>query len=189
MAKAPADQFYYGDWLRDPALQACCASTRGIWINLLSHMWFAEPRGKLTGDHDSLCRLGGCSREEMDTFVDENYVHKFADVTFCNKNVTVINRRMYREDQKRRKTRRRVEKHREQKKAEEECNGQCNADVTPPSSSPKDSSSISKEKEVKEKEILHEQIGRISDSFGIPSDVREAVEREHAKNGKKWENT
>lgn len=127
MAKAPAFLLYVRDWLGDPALQSCAAATRGIWINALCFMWEAPERGKLAGTKDSLGRLLGATPAEMDQFWSDLDAYKFADVTFCNSNVTLSNRRMVRDEKIRQGTKLRVARHRS--------NAPCNADVTPPSSS------------------------------------------------------
>jgi len=48
MARAPAFQFFAGDWLRDPALRACTLGARGLWIDIIAYMHQAEPYGHLT---------------------------------------------------------------------------------------------------------------------------------------------
>ena len=49
MGKAPADQFYWNDWLGDVELQAASACTKGVWINALARMWNSKIRGELQG--------------------------------------------------------------------------------------------------------------------------------------------
>lgn len=46
-AKAPAFQFYPGDWRRDVALQSCGLEARGLWWELLCLMHDGEPYGHL----------------------------------------------------------------------------------------------------------------------------------------------
>ncbi len=173
MAKLPAFQFYPADWLRDAELQMCSMSTQGIWINLLCYMWQQNERGKIRGTKQQFVRLVGCSESEFETFLAENEQHPFADIsievcnrnetvcnaneTLCNEIVTVVNRRMLKEDKERKSSYNRVLRHREKKRQGEiEI---CNANVTPPSSS-----SITytyKEKEIykeKEKEKEKEKI-------------------------------
>lgn len=60
---------------------------------------------------------------------DDNNFHKFANVTFRNKKVTIINRRMHNAYIERERVKKRVSKHREKRKRK------CNTDVTPYSSS------------------------------------------------------
>lgn len=131
MGKAPAFQFYPKDFLSDVELQAASASTRGVWINGLCLMWVARERGILTGRRESLARLLNCTLPEFDLFIEEASVTKFADVTTCNDEVTIKNRRMWNDEKVRHQTRLRVRKHRDNVKE----SAQCNAEVTPPSSS------------------------------------------------------
>jgi hypothetical protein len=101
MGKNPAFQFYPRDWLSDTELQQASASTRGIWTNLLSHMWFSQQRGVVSGTVQEMCQLGGCTESEWLIFYEQNCRLKFADVTFCDGIVTVKNRRMVREEKAR----------------------------------------------------------------------------------------
>ncbi|HQN36169.1 MAG TPA: hypothetical protein PK019_22390 [Sedimentisphaerales bacterium] len=126
MGKAPAFQFYPNDWLGDAELSMCSFATRGIWITMICRMWYAKTRGQLSGTREQLCRLLGCTAAELDEFLRENSVTKFADVTECNESVTVINRRMREDDKSRNNGKLRVRRHREKRA--------CNAKVTPPSS-------------------------------------------------------
>lgn len=127
MAKAPAFQFYPGDARRDAELHMMTFQSRGVWWEMLCCMWDARERGKLEGSREQLCRLLGCTCEELERAVTELSVTKTADVTFCNDVVTVINRRMYREDRSRLKAKERVKRHREKLSG--------NADITDASSS------------------------------------------------------
>jgi len=132
MGKAPAFQFYPGDWIQDTRILT--PMTRGIWIDMLCFMWRSEERGKLSGTECQLARILSCEKEELRAAIAELSVTKIADVTFCNTDetviITIINRRMHREDNKRKSTLYRVQKHRNSRAKRE-----CNADVTHPSSS------------------------------------------------------
>jgi hypothetical protein len=46
-AKRPAFQFYFRDWLTDPALRSCSMEARGLWIDCLAIMAEALPYGHL----------------------------------------------------------------------------------------------------------------------------------------------
>jgi len=127
MPKNPAFQFYPRDWLSDTELQQASASTRGIWINLLSHMWFSQKRGEVSGPIEELRRLAGCTESEWLIFYEQNCRLKFADVTFSDGNVTVKNRRMVREERERNLATCRKSRQRSR---------ECHAEVTPPSPSP-----------------------------------------------------
>ena len=154
MGKAPAFQFYPGDWRRDTQVQMASMETRGVWFEMLCCMWDAPERGKLEGEVDLLCRLLGCDSHVLSNALTEITKLKIGNVEARNGDgsnvtfplhvtqgnifVTVINRRMYRDEKQRKNTRLRVRKHRETKSS--------NASVTPPSSSSSSSSSSSTSK-------------------------------------------
>lgn len=103
------------------------SASRGIWINALCFMWEAKDRGKLTGTIEELAKLLGSTNGDFEQFLEDCKRHRFGDVTVRSKFVTLINRRMYKEQKEREITRLRVREFRSKKR--------CNADVTPPSSS------------------------------------------------------
>jgi hypothetical protein len=45
--KAPAVQWYFGDWLRCAELRLCSLEARGLWIDMLGFMHQAQPYGHL----------------------------------------------------------------------------------------------------------------------------------------------
>jgi len=142
MAKAPAIQFYVKDWLSDPELRMASHSTKGIWIDMLCYMWESSERGKICGTLEQIKKLVSATDEDMDLFLSEAKTLQFCDVTICNKNVTVINRRIHQDYKDKQNTRLRVKRFREKQKG--------NADVTPSSPSPSPSPSpTTKNKDIK----------------------------------------
>ena len=141
MGKQPAFQFYPGDWVQDTRILT--PLTRGVWIDMLCFMWRANERGKLDGTVLQLSRLLSCQVSEIETAINELRDTKIAEVsvtgnaevTPCNDFVTVINRRMYREERERILTRSRVARYRETQEKRS-----CSDEVTPPSSSSSSSS-------------------------------------------------
>lgn len=129
-------QFYPGDWWRANDVKGCSMSTQGVWINLLFAMWDELEQGKIRDTRQGICRITGCTKSELDEFVDDNNSHKFANVTFRNDKVTITNRRMHDAYLAKQAGLRRVQKHRKWKR---------NTKVTPPSSSSTSSSNISKD--------------------------------------------
>jgi len=127
MAKNASSIFYWNDWMNDTELQLSSASTRGIWSNALARMAGATPRGKLSGPIEDMPRLLNCTEDEFTKFLNEISFYKFGDVTICNSSVTVVNRRMMREEKERESTRLRVKRHRNG--AEKRS---CNNEVTTP---------------------------------------------------------
>jgi len=185
MSKAPAFQFYVRDWLSDPELQMTSSATRGVWINALCFMWESKERGKLEGTMEELAKILNSTNGDFEQFLKDVETHKFCDVRICNTNVTLINRRMYREQKERENTRLRVARLRS--------NAKCNASVTVLSSS----SSSLKENIIKEKTSFGEfQNVKLTDSeyqkllslFG-PDQCKEKIEtlsQYIASKGKKY---
>ena len=140
--KSPSFQFYVKDWLSDLQLRKCQPSTRGIWMDLLCYMWWDGCPGKISATPEELGRMTGSNNGELETFFLDAEKHKFcdvilpqnvtcnADVTKCNIEVTIINRRMYREEKLRENTRLRVQRHRGKKGSNEKVT------LHPPSPSP-----------------------------------------------------
>jgi len=135
MAKAPAFQWYPNDYLRDTRILSL--ATRGAWADMLNFMWYSDERGMLTGTIEQFSRMLSCSVQEIESVIEELSVTKIANVTKANSIVTVINRRMHREDRERKSTCLRVRKFRNSK-----CNIASNADITVPSSSSSSTSTI-----------------------------------------------
>lgn len=129
MGKAPAFQFYPGDWIQDTRILS--PATRGIWIDMLCFMWRAEDRGKLSGSECQLTRILSCEKEELNAAIEELSVTKIADVTVSNGYITVTNRRMYREQKERESGRIRAKRFRDNASSNADSNGE----ITPPSSS------------------------------------------------------
>jgi hypothetical protein len=140
MGKAPAFQFYVKDWLTDPQLRMCSHTTKGIWIDLLCLMWEAPEKGKLEGSVEQLSRMVAASNGDFEQFLEEAQSTNFATVTLHNKKVTIINRRMQREERERESHRKRQDRYRQRHRGDAG-DGQSDAPVTVPSSSPSSSSS------------------------------------------------
>lgn len=145
MGKNPSFPWYPNDFDRD--LGKCTTSTAGIWTRCLNQMWYEKPRGKLSMPRGSYLVLCRCSNEQFQQFLDENSLFSFADVTENNGIVTVVNRRMSREEKERGQARIRAGRHRN-KEPVTETSRESNGEVTPPPSS-SSSSSCSKEHKYK----------------------------------------
>lgn len=116
MAKAPAFQFYTGDWMKDPKLSKCSPSTRGIWMDAMCAMHESDRSGTLEGTADQLIRVLRCSLSDLRAAVAELKATGAGDVTERNGKITLVCRRMEREYQERLGTRTRVAKYRGNKK-------------------------------------------------------------------------
>lgn len=95
--KFPYMAFFTGDWLKDPALTLCAPATRGVWIDLLSAMHEAGRSGELCGTAEQLARFARCSTADLALALTDLRTNKAADVTERNGQITVVNRRMFRE--------------------------------------------------------------------------------------------
>jgi len=149
MGKAPASQFYWGDLRRDPEYHMMSWSARGVWIEMLACMHFSSERGKLEGSPEQIARMIGCTNGDFDNAVKEISVTKTGDVTESNGIVTIINRRMFREERERKLTRCRVQRFRNAKEKHES-----NVNVTPPSSSSSSSPTPKKRNILSDDEFL-----------------------------------
>ncbi len=153
MGKDPAFQFYPGDWVQDTGCLSL--ASKGAWIDLLCAMWRSQTRGELSlpivGYARIIRSLVDQTRAVIQELIDmgicdaingDQSVTKTLHVTDCNQNITLRNRRMFREEKERESTRYRVQNFRNRQK-----NIDSNGNVTPLSSS-SSSSSSSKYKEL-----------------------------------------
>lgn len=124
------------DWLSDPELQCVSASSRGMWIDALCYMWEAPERGKLAGTPEEMAKLLRATNGDFTQFMNDVKRHKFATVTIRDNEVTLINRRMFREQKSKENHALRQDKYRVRQKSDNE--------VTPPSPSPSPSPSPKK---------------------------------------------
>lgn len=139
--KAPAIQWYYKDWLSDRKLQLASASTRGIWMNILMYMIDCSldgeecEHGELANlDIDKITRLGSCSKPEAELFIEESLELKFCDICVTRHGVvSVMSRRLKRDEKNRRDARRRK---REQREREVQKQGVTEKSQKSPSPSP-----------------------------------------------------
>jgi hypothetical protein len=115
---------YARDWLTDPALRRCAASTRGIWMDILCTMWLDGATGKWSVPKSDFARVAGCTDAEAAQFFADESAFNFCDMR-CDRNgtVTLLNRRMSREAKARKGTALRQARFRR--------NGESNAPVTP----------------------------------------------------------
>ena len=121
-------QLYFRDWLSDLRLQSCTAATRGIWIQILCFMANEGFTGILQNiTLAELQRIGNCTLAELQEFLQDARLHRFCelqlscecslDLQACGINVRacpkkinecptivhLVNRRMYRELNQRKK--------------------------------------------------------------------------------------
>lgn len=108
----PSFQFYPADWTRDT--RALSPAAKGAWIDLLCEMHWSRPRGQVTIDRVGLARIIGTTVDHAEALLRELKEREiFELVTNENGHITVINRRMAREEKEREGTRDRQARHRE----------------------------------------------------------------------------
>ncbi len=139
--KAPAFQFYVMDWAMD--LSSHPLEIEGAWIRIMCHLFRENNRGKKE------CSLIEWSRilrtDEINTERILRYLvtKNIANITFNNKLITVVSRRMMRDNKDRINNALRQTKYRESKKSNKEITEEAqNNNIASSSSS---SSSSSKE--------------------------------------------
>lgn len=148
MGRAPAFQWYPGDWFREPGLKRVGLSVRGAWAELLMIMHDEKPRGKVSTHLEGFARTWRVSEEEAAFIIQELDENKIADVYYCDENcrnavqkkadayrdmspkcpdvspnfpdakymvVTIVNRRMAKEEKEREYERLKKQKQREKK--------------------------------------------------------------------------
>lgn len=100
MGKAPADQFYFGDFQRD--MHGVRLEAVGGWSLLLCKMHFAKNRGEVTMRLEDYARFWGVSSDEAASILDHmeqmDVCDRFRSVDGL---ITVINRRMKRQTEER----------------------------------------------------------------------------------------
>lgn len=163
MGKNPAFQFYTKDWLGDPQLRAASGLTRGFWMDFICYMWDEPERGKLTRTPQELARMVGAENGQIDEFLEEAKRLGFCDISVTdNGNVTLCNRRMFRNDKEKEYNRLRQQRYRESQA--------CHEEITPPSSSSSSSSN-------KKKEIKKEKFGEFGNVFLTVAEVDKLLDR------------
>jgi DNA polymerase III delta prime subunit len=90
-------------------------------------MWEAPERGRLTATTEELSKLLRATNGDFTQFLNDLKRHKFGDVTIRDNEVTLINRRMFREQKDKENHILRQKKYRTKQKSDKE--------MTPPSSS------------------------------------------------------
>lgn len=113
MAKLPYMQFYPADWLLDTIMLS--PQSRGIWIDILSIMWRAEPRtGVMEWTVDVWCKRLRCTTAQFRLTVEEFELERICDVVkdACKDIVRFTSRRMVRDEKLRVNNKLYVGKHR-----------------------------------------------------------------------------
>lgn len=138
--KPPADQFYFGDYIRDTRCLSLMA--RGAWADFLGFAFFKTPQGRISQSLEDWATMWSCDEATAKTVLEAIKKHKVGDiVTERNGDITVTNRRKYREWIEREGGKQRAKRYRDRHGGNEV--GENNGKVTPYSSSPTSSSTSS----------------------------------------------
>ena len=133
MGKAPAFQFYPNDWTRD--LEEHPLEIEGAWIRICCKLWWSETRGKLTRTVDQWAKILRVEKDKAVEILEYIQDQKIGNIpeefevlgVTGNDIVTVISRRMVKDEKERHLTKLRVQKHREK----QTCNASVTHTVTP----------------------------------------------------------
>jgi len=93
MSKLSFIKFDVYDWINDT--RSLSAEAKGCWIDILCFMWNAPQRGVWEGTYEEFARVTGTPWESAPALIAE--LEKVASVTKRNNLVTLINRRMQKE--------------------------------------------------------------------------------------------
>jgi hypothetical protein len=128
MPRLPYMQFYISDWIRDTACLSLPA--RGAWIAILCALWDSPDRGRLSMPYTAWGRLLGVSGRVAEAAIGELIERRVCDANLeCNGDVTLVSRRMTRDEKARVYCAKRVSAYRKRHE-NEGCNAPCNAPVT-----------------------------------------------------------
>jgi len=181
--KAPALQFYPGDWLHDVELQMCSSSTRGIWINALCHMWWSKTRGEISGPRENIIRILNCTEAEFDTFLAENEMSLFCHAC-CESDgiVTLRNRRMFSASKRKEVSRLSSQRYRDKQKSD----AKSDTEIIPPSSTSSsldvsNDTSLSRDQSKKPPPPYQEIIEDLNKRAGTKFDHKAKTTREHIR--------
>lgn len=103
MGKLPASQWYWADWMKDPAVRSVSYAARGLWMDMLSIMHQSDRRGYLQVNGkpvtaELLARMTGGSTDDVSRLLQE-----LDDSGVFSRSETgiIYNRRMVRDEHKR----------------------------------------------------------------------------------------
>lgn len=114
MSKLPFMQFFPTDWIRDTRMLSPMA--RGCWIDAICTMWDSPERGVCHADVTGMSRMWGCTEDETFAVLEEFKRYNTCEVeivgTGCHAAVTLMSRRIVRDENEREQARIRKNKQR-----------------------------------------------------------------------------
>ena len=117
-------KFFVGDWRRDPKVAMLSAAGRGAWLEMILTMHDLSDY-KIEGTVREIARMCHLDMAEVQSALQELERHEVAEVEWRNDSVTgdaivtVVSRRLEREEKTRSDARERQKKYREKKKSQE----------------------------------------------------------------------
>lgn len=115
MSRSGWEKWWWHDWLSDTELQSASPITRGIWMNILGHMWVLGTH-QLTLTVDQYCRISRCNEADFKVFLDDvgscGFCDVYTTVTPCHRTLTVVSRRRLRQVKAKENNRLRQQRHR-----------------------------------------------------------------------------
>ncbi len=148
MGKNPAFQFYPSDWSRD--LEEHPLEIEGAWIRICCKLWWSETRGKLTRTNEQWAKILRVYPDDAERILNYINSYKIGDVLpDSNKNLTVISRRMLRDEKDRQNNCLRQKRHYQKQKP--------NGDITADSQDSSSSSSFLKKERIKKSPSLSDE--------------------------------
>jgi len=69
MANITYDKWYWEKWFADTAMLSI--ATKGVWVEILGHMFLANRAGGITAKTTELCRMIGCTDAELNMAIEE----------------------------------------------------------------------------------------------------------------------
>jgi len=117
-------KFFVGDWRRDPKVAMLSASGRGVWLEMILTMHDLADY-KIEGTVREIARMCHLDMAEVQSALQELERHGVAEVEWRNDSVTdnaivtVVSRRLEREEKTRSDARERQKRYREKKKSQE----------------------------------------------------------------------
>jgi hypothetical protein len=117
-------KFFVGDWRRDPKVAMLSAAGRGVWLEMILTMHDLSDC-KIEGTVREIARMCHLDMAEVQSALQELERHGVAEVTWRNDSVTgeaivtVVSRRLEREEKTRSDARERQKKYRQKKKSQE----------------------------------------------------------------------
>lgn len=100
MGKNPAFQFYPGDWSRD--LEEHSLEIEGAWIRICCKLWWSESRGELKRTLCQWAKILRLDEPGAKRILDYICAWKIGDISYNgNGEITVISRRMQRDEKDR----------------------------------------------------------------------------------------